>query len=490
MNAHFSYALTSRAETNLLLRRWASLSRTAFFCAALICDVLVICVSSWLTGVAYHLLAHGQSGDMLIYLEVGALSAMIFAIPNLFGGEYRLAGFFELRPHLARSIRLWNVTFICLLALAFLAQVTAVYSRGWALVYYLSTLCALLGLRYLFFRATVLGSRLGLIYAQRIFLFGSARHIEDFVTRHRPRKYGLSIVGCHFLTPVDADATTQEQQRALALDLDAAVAGARALEPDAVFLVMPWSDTRTIDQCAEALLKLPSEIHLGAEPVLDRFEHVSLSRLGAMASLQLTRLPLSRIERIEKRALDLLLASLALILLTPALLVAAALIKLDSPGPVFFLQRRLGFNQRPFRIIKLRTMRTLDDGPEIRQVRKDDPRVTRVGAWLRRWNIDELPQLFNVIMGDMSLVGPRPHALSHDREFEQRVSLYARRHNVKPGITGWAQIHGFRGEIDTDDKIRRRVEHDLYYIDNWSLALDLQIMLRTVISPSSYRNAY
>jgi lipopolysaccharide/colanic/teichoic acid biosynthesis glycosyltransferase len=113
-----------------------------------------------------------------------------------------------------------------------------------------------------------------------------------------------------------------------------------------------------------------------------------------------------------------------------------------------------------------------------------------VGAWLRRWNIDELPQLFNVIKGDMSLVGPRPHALSHDREFEQRISVYARRHNVKPGITGWAQIHGFRGETDTDDKMRSRVECDLHYIDNWSLGLDLQIMIRTVLSPRSYHNAY
>jgi lipopolysaccharide/colanic/teichoic acid biosynthesis glycosyltransferase len=134
-------------------------------------------------------------------------------------------------------------------------------------------------------------------------------------------------------------------------------------------------------------------------------------------------------------------------------------------------------------------MHTLDDGPVIAQARKNDPRITKVGAWLRRWNIDELPQLFNVVMGDMSLVGPRPHALSHDREYERRIAVYARRHNVKPGITGWAQIHGFRGETDTDEKMSRRVDYDLYYIDNWWLGLDLQILLRTVLSRASYRNA-
>ena len=167
------------------------------------------------------------------------------------------------------------------------------------------------------------------------------------------------------------------------------------------------------------------------------------------------------------------------------LILVAVLIKLDSPGPIFFVQRRYGFNQQPFRIIKFRTMRALDDGPAIRQARRNDPRLTRVGRCLRRWNIDEVPQLFNVLTGDMSLVGPRPHALSHDREYEQRISRYARRHNVKPGITGWAQVHGYRGETDTDEKMRKRVEHDLYYIDNWSLWLDCKIIVRTVLSRSA-----
>jgi exopolysaccharide biosynthesis polyprenyl glycosylphosphotransferase len=245
-----------------------------------------------------------------------------------------------------------------------------------------------------------------------------------------------------------------------------------------------------IDRCADTLRKLPAELHLGPEHILDRFEQVELLKIGPITSLQLRRMPLSRLELMEKRALDIVLASAALLLLTPMLILVAALIKLDSPGPVFFLQRRFGFNQKPFQIIKFRSMRTCEDGPVIHQAKKDDPRVTRIGRWLRRWNVDEVPQLINVIKGDMSLVGPRPHALSHDREFELRISTYARRHNVKPGITGWAQIHGLRGETDTDEKMRERVEHDLHYIDNWSVLLDLQILVRTVISAKSYRNAY
>jgi lipopolysaccharide/colanic/teichoic acid biosynthesis glycosyltransferase len=134
-------------------------------------------------------------------------------------------------------------------------------------------------------------------------------------------------------------------------------------------------------------------------------------------------------------------------------------------------------------------MRTMDDGDVVRQATANDPRITKVGAWLRRWNLDELPQLVNVLMGQMSLVGPRPHALAHDREFEAKIARYARRHNVKPGITGWAQVNGLRGETDTDDKMAQRVAHDLWYIDNWNFWLDLVIMIRTVVSPKAFRNA-
>jgi Undecaprenyl-phosphate glucose phosphotransferase len=451
---------------------------------------MVIVAMSALTGMAYHFVAYREVGDVTSYLEVGALSAAIFVLVNHFRGEYRLPNFFAFRPQLRRSIQLWNMTFICLLAIAFLAKISVVYSRGWILIYYASTICLVLALRYLWVHATVHGSRVGLFSAQRIFLLGTGRHIDDFIARYHPKSLGISVVGCHFLTPTAPGASATEQHRALARDLRDVIASARVLEPDAIFLVVPWSATEMINRCAEELLKLPSEIHLGAEHVLDRFAHVQLSKLGSMVSLQLTRLPLSRFELLQKRAFDLLLASAALLLLTPLLALVALLIKLDGAGPVFFLQHRYGFNQKPFRIIKFRTMRTLEDGSAISQATENDPRVTRVGFWLRRFSIDELPQLFNVVKGEMSLVGPRPHALSHDREYERRIARYARRHNVKPGITGWAQIHGFRGETNTDEKMQQRVEHDLYYIDNWSLGLDLQILLRTVISPASYRNAY
>jgi Undecaprenyl-phosphate glucose phosphotransferase len=490
MNLHHPHTLTSRIDTRQALRQWTAVTRTSVLGAFLLTDLAAIVLMSWLTGISYHLMVYQDAGEPINYLKVGLLSAIIFVIPNLFRDEYSLPNFFSFQPHLRRSIQLWNVTFVCLLGLAFLAQITVIFSRGWILLFYSLTLCALLVLRYLYVRITVFCSKAGLVSAQRIFLVGAGRHIEDFVTRYAPRTFGINVVGCHFLTQVGAQAPPAARQQALARDLDQVISGARVLQPEAILLVMPWHDTDTIDRCAEALRKLPAEIHLGPEHILDRFEHAQLLKIGPISSLQLRRVPLSSLELLEKRAFDLLSASVALLLLTPLLVAVAVLIKLDSPGPVFFLQRRYGFNQKPFQIIKFRSMRACEDGPVVRQATKNDPRVTRVGRWLRRWNIDEIPQLFNVIKGDMSLVGPRPHALSHDREFEQRISTYARRHNVKPGITGWAQIHGLRGETDTDEKMRLRVEHDLHYIDNWSVWLDLQILVRTVISPASYRNAY
>jgi Undecaprenyl-phosphate glucose phosphotransferase len=490
MNTLPNYTLAARPESGRMLRGWAGLSGGTFSGAIFLTDIALIVAMSCLTGVAYHLAAYGDHGNVAEFVQVGVLAASIFAVSNIFRGEYRLPNFFTFKQHARRTIQLWNVTLICLLALGFLAQISVDYSRAWIVLFYCTTLAALIVSRFAIVRVTALARAAGLVSAQRIFLIGTGAQVGSFIHRYEPWRLGVSIVGCRFITPLAA--ATPEAARRVSLDHDLAEAAAsvRSLEPDAIFLLVPWSATTIIERCAEAFLTLPVAIHLGAEQILHKFEEVELSRLGPLASLKLTRPPLSRLEVVQKRLFDLVLAALALVALTPLLLAVAVLIKLDGPGPVFFVQRRYGFNQQPFRIIKFRTMRTLDDGAVIRQASANDPRVTRIGRWLRRWNIDEIPQLFNVLTGDMSLVGPRPHALSHNLDYERRISLYARRHNVKPGITGWAQIHGYRGETDTDEKMRSRVEHDLFYIDNWSFWLDLKIIARTVLSPKAYRNAY
>ncbi len=180
-----------------------------------------------------------------------------------------------------------------------------------------------------------------------------------------------------------------------------------------------------------------------------------------------------------KRALDIGISSVTIVLLAPLLVVVAVAIKLENGGPVIFRQKRSGFNEIQFVIFKFRTMTVLEDGPTITQARHGDPRVTRLGQLLRRSSIDELPQLFNVIKGDMSLVGPRPHAVAHDNEYQALIAKYLSRYRVKPGITGWAQINGLRGETRDIEQMAERVRHDLWYINNWSLGLDIHILLRT-----------
>jgi Undecaprenyl-phosphate glucose phosphotransferase len=469
---------------------WRSaLARSVVSLIGVAADAAIIIAASALTSSVYHFVVYGWIGPWTDSLLIGGAAASIFMLPGLARGDYSPSNYYSFKPHIRRVFFLWNVTFLWLLALGFLAKTTDVYSRGAIILFYAAGLPAILLLRSALVHAVVLGSKFGLVSAQRVFLIGGEADVEAFVRRYRPWDIGLHIVGVAPLSDIPESASAATRKAALARDIRQTVEATRSCAPDAVFVIAPWSETELIDLCVEELLTIPVEIHLGPERILDRFDHVRICKLGAMTTLQITRAPLSMFEVLQKRAFDIVLSATALVLLAPLLACVALLIRLESGGPVLFRQRRYGFNQQPFRIMKFRTMTTLDDGDVVPQATRNDERVTPVGRWLRQFNIDELPQLINVLKGDMSLVGPRPHALSHDREYEQKIALYARRHNVRPGITGWAQVNGFRGETDTDEKMRRRVDHDLYYIDNWSPWLDIRILLLTLFSHRSYRNA-
>jgi undecaprenyl-phosphate galactose phosphotransferase/putative colanic acid biosynthesis UDP-glucose lipid carrier transferase len=213
-------------------------------------------------------------------------------------------------------------------------------------------------------------------------------------------------------------------------------------------------------------------------------------KLKKSLSIELQRGPLTRLEQFSKRCVDVAGAAIALIVLSPLMLLSAVAIKLDSVGPVLFRQRRNGFNTQPFVIFKFRTMTVMEDGCDLQQAKRVDPRVTPFGRILRQTSIDELPQLFNVLLGDMSLVGPRPHALAHDNHYGDLLSDYAFRHHVKPGITGWAQVKGYRGETARVEQMKARLDCDLWYINNWSLVLDFKILALTCVELMRRRNAY
>ena len=261
-----------------------------------------------------------------------------------------------------------------------------------------------------------------------------------------------------------------------------------------VLIALPWSAEFRNLHYATILKRLPVKVLLVPDITAFRYAHERITTVAGLPMLNVSELPLRGWSPLLKRCEDLLLASLALLLLCPLMLLIALAVRLESPGPALFRQKRYGYNQRLIEVWKFRSMHHhLRDEHANRQTARNDPRVTRVGRFIRKTSLDELPQLFNVLAGSMSMVGPRPHATATkatDVLFEDAVEEYSARHRVKPGITGWAQVHGYRGETDTLDKIQRRVEYDLQYIEQWSLWLDLYILARTVPAVLLARAAY
>ena len=449
-----------------------------------VADAAVVIGLSVLAGLAYHAVAYGHAGPVLSYVEIGAVVAFFHWILQtpLSALSNRPRGSAEYQ------LFLWTGAFLCLLLLAFFGKMSEAYSRGTILLFYLTGFPFLLLWQASWKRFVRGGFAAGRLAVRKALLLGTLPKIEEFRQKHRPAQAG-TIISDIIVVQDEALDDTPASRTMLEAGLSRATELIRLSGVDDVIVLLPWSSTRAINLCVDRLMTVPASVQLAPEAVFDRFTQVHLSRLGSATMLNLIRPPLTRFEVFMKRALDLCASLGLLIVLSPLLLLVAILIKLDSPGPVLFRQRRNGFNQRQFKILKFRTMTVAEDGDALTQATKNDPRVTRLGRHLRRWNIDELPQLVNVLLGDMSLVGPRPHALVHDRTFEQKVAFYARRHNIKPGITGWAQVNGWRGPTDTEQKLRARIDHDLHYIDNWSMALDLYILALTALSPKSFRNA-
>ena len=266
--------------------------------------------------------------------------------------------------------------------------------------------------------------------------------------------------------------------------LRAACALIQAGEADLVIIALPEAASRRIAAILRRMSGMAVDIRLAPDTARFYRPDARVSSIGGLPFLHLRDKPISGMAAAAKRAEDLALGLPLLCLVAPLMLLVALAIRLDSPGPVLFVQPRLGFNNRTIRVRKFRTMHIgLSDERGSRQAVRDDPRVTRVGRWLRRMSLDELPQLINVVGGSMSLVGPRPHALGTEAAglpFEAAAADYEARHRVKPGITGWAQVRGWRGETDTVEKLRQRVEHDLHYIAHWSLWFDLRILALTL----------
>jgi Undecaprenyl-phosphate glucose phosphotransferase len=361
------------------------------------------------------------------------------------------------------------------------------FSRGAAFTFFAFTIIGLLSWRKLLARLLLHALSTGAFADRNVILIGERTKLARSNAVWKMRQCGYK--------PLQIIEVGEQQTTAIGLPtplrhlIDSVVETAQRQNVEAIFLLVGWQHTFTIDWILQMLSVLPVPVHLLPDENVGKYLGGRTIELGTTWGAEIQRAPLTRLERALKRFIDLIGASAALLALSPLMLMTALFIKLDSVGPAFFLQKRNGFNGRSFRIVKFRTMHVLEDGEFVWQARRDDPRVTRIGRFLRRCNIDELPQLFNVLSGEMSLVGPRPHATAHNNEYAKVVGNYAFRHHVKPGITGWAQVNGYRGETATIDLMAKRVDLDLWYINQWSIWLDVRILLKTLvlqIRPNGY----
>ena len=257
-----------------------------------------------------------------------------------------------------------------------------------------------------------------------------------------------------------------------------------------VFITLPLGSQPRIIELMEQLQDTTASIYFVPDVFGISIIQGRLLDMGGVPVVGICETPFTGMNRLVKRISDIVLASVILVLIAPLLAIVALGVKLSSPGPVIFRQRRNGLGGEEIVVYKFRSMRTMDDGAVVKQATKGDPRITPFGAFIRKTSLDELPQFINVLQGRMSIVGPRPHAVAHNEQYRQLIKAYMVRHKVKPGITGWAQVNGHRGETDTIEKMQARVEYDLEYMRNWSLGLDLVIILRTIKTLRGESNAY
>lgn len=426
------------------------------------------------------------------YLAVSAGMALLMTMIFDATGLYKIP---SLRSPVARLSRMglcWTSLFAFLVAAAFFLKIGTNFSRVWLLAWYITGAMTLT-----VSRTVVAGVVKGWMQQGRLLrravVIGGGGEGEALLRRLEQEDSDIRICG------VFDDRAEGRVGDSIAgypkLGSVAEIAEfVRSTRIDLVLVALPQRAEQRLIEVARRVMELPVDIRLSTLAAKLRLSPRAYSYIGAIPFLDIADRPIANWSVVRKFLFDEIIATFALAALSPVMLLTALAIKLDSKGPILFKQKRYGFNNELIEVYKFRSMYSnLSDANAVKLVTKGDPRVTRVGQFIRKTSIDELPQLFNVLTGTLSLVGPRPHALqakAAEKLYQDAVDGYFARHRVKPGLTGWAQINGWRGETDTEEKIRKRVECDLYYIDHWSVALDLYILLKTPFALLSSENAY
>lgn len=446
-------------------------------------EAMSVVLLSIISGMVYDLVSFGHFGEYGRNFGLGVVVAALFSTSASARGLHLNSEPRSLASQIKEVVLIWTAVFLCLSVVALALDVGNIFSREVLILFFVTGLGGIISVR--------LGT--GRLFASLTRSDMLAKPQVVIVTQSDVRVSGgviqaLEVSGCDVCQTITLPTASSDGALLECMDKLIEYVGVRSV--DEIVLAVSWADISLIEKIAAHLYVIPVPIKLLPDHVVSALLRRPIVNLGGTRAIELQRAPLTPPQLLTKRLFDLVLTTAAIPFLLPALAVVAALIALESRGPVLFCQRRAGFNCRTFKIYKFRTMTILEDGPVVTQARRGDPRVTRIGRILRRFSIDEIPQLWNVLKGEMSLIGPRPHALAHDSEYSQVISLYMARHKVKPGITGWAQINGWRGATPHVHMMIKRVEHDMWYVNNWSVWLDIKILLLTIPRIWTGRNAF
>jgi Undecaprenyl-phosphate glucose phosphotransferase len=478
--ADFSYASTSSLVSPLVL---AGLYRVV--------EALVLATTGWLIAAVYvdepMLLA--SLPYWAAHIGTGITAVVCFELLGL----YRLTALSAAIAHMPRLLLGWAIAFGMLVAGVFFLKIGSDFSRVWLAAWFGCGLLALIAARVAMSGLASRLARQGRIY-RRAAIFGSGEVTAELIAQLEADVAG-DIRICGIFDDRDDNRAGLIGGYPRLGGLAELVRYGRQNRVDLVIVALPIAAEERVAAILKTLCVLPAEIKMPARATRLRFTPGTYSHVGSVAMIDLYDKPIADWGTVSKWLFDKSVGFAALVLLAPVMAAIAIAIKLDSRGPVLFRQKRYGFNNELIEVFKFRSMFTdRCDEAALRLVTRDDPRVTRVGRFIRATSLDELPQLLNVLIGNLSLVGPRPHAMqakAAEKLYDEVVDGYFARHRVKPGITGWAQINGWRGETDTAEKIQQRVACDLFYIENWSVFLDAYILMMTPIALITRReNAY
>lgn len=451
-----------------------------------IIDVSVVLAS----GIAIQVAYVGMPGATLpIYLTALVMTSVGICTSFYFAKLYSFEALVNPIHFASKIIFVCLVVFMLLALLGFALKVSAVFSRVWFFSWWIGGTAFVVIGRLICFGVLKKLAETGRL-TRNIVIFGTGPQAERLLSRLTQSKEPWNRVLGVFDDRLKRapDEINSIPVLGTATDL---IVFVRRNRVDDIVIALPWNADQRLFEVIDRLRVLPVDVHLGPDMAGLLFPGVSFSTFGRIPVLDVVRKPVSGWDIILKGLEDRLLGAILLIMAAPVMALIALAIRLESPGPALFRQTRYGFNNKEFTVYKFRSMdNSRAAEQDVPQAVKGDPRVTRLGQILRRFSLDELPQFINVVLGNMSLVGPRPHAVAHNEEYALRIHGYFARHRIKPGITGWAQVNGLRGETETLDKMQARVEYDIHYIENWSLMFDLRILIMTVVAVLFPKNAY